>query len=745
VQRGDIRLLTLTGPGGVGKTHLALHIAADVHDTFADGARFVDLAPITEPDLVASTIAYALGVRDTGSAPVADRLAAFLRAKSLLLVLDNFEQVVEAAPFLVSLLRGCPHVMALVTSRVRLRVSGEHEHIVSPLGLVAPGRSHPLEEITRSEAVQLFVARAQLVQAAFALTPENAPVLLDICRRLDGLPLAIELAAGRIKVLPPQALLMRLERSLPLLSGGGRDLPARQQTMRTTITWSYDLLADEEQRLLRRLAVFVGGFTLEAAEAIVGRDGSVNVFDGIITLVDNSLLHRQLRGAGEDEARFHMLETVREFALEGLAASGEEFRIRQAHATWFLALAEADEWWTWGGARQTWWLDRLETDLPNLRAALAWFAEHDDTDAGARLATALWGLWHMRSLRAEGRAWLERALAHGIASDRTRVKALLALGHLYTMAGGERGTMLLDQGLALSRRQADASLMAEALFLRGNAARDRADLVWATPLLAEAATLAAELDNRPLYAQATLQLGVAVLYESGPERAEPLVAEALALHRQRQDAYQTACALLVLGWCAAMRRDLATAAARYTDSLALWEELGTQEGIVDVLAGVAELAAIIGDSERAARIFAAAETFGKELGYVVPTLEQERYDRSKAGLRAALGEAAFGTAWAIGLALPAERAIAEARGMLADLLGARASNSSPAPDTVERLTLREREVLRLVVAGRSNPEIAAALFVSRRTVTTHLTNIFAKLGVAGRAEAAVIAVRRGLV
>jgi predicted ATPase/DNA-binding CsgD family transcriptional regulator len=742
--RDEVALLTLTGPGGVGKTRLALQVAADVADAFPDGVWFVALAAISDPDLVTSAIAQALHVGDFGAEPLTQRLIGFLRDKRLLLVLDNFEHIMEAAPFVAVLLTACPQVTVLVTSRGRLRVSGEFEYAVPPLAVTAPDHPPRPEDAARSDAVHLFVARAQAVQTGFAITAENAPVLVDICRRLDGLPLAIELAAGRIKVFPPRVLLTRLERSLPLLSGGGRDLPARQQTMRDTIAWSYDLLPPGEQILFARLAVFVGGFTLEEAEAIVGRTDCIDIVDGITVLVENSLMHRQMRG-GEDEPRFHMLETVREFALERLADSGEEALLRQAHAEWFLMLAETDETSTWGGAAQKRLLDRLTADLPNLRAALAWFANRGDTDAGARLAAAMWGFWHLRSLRAEGRAWLEQALAQDIASDRTRAKVLLALGELHSMTGGQQGAPLLEQCLAISRRLSDTRLTAEALFVLGTDERDRGNLGRASALLAEAGTLASEIGHWQVAALVPLQLGAALLYESGPERAEPLVAEALALHRQQGNAYGAACAHLILGWVAAMRRDTAAAAARYAESLALWEELGTQEGVIDVLAGAAELAAIAGDPERAARYFAMVEALGEEVGFVLPPLERARYDRVRAGVRALLGETAFHAAWADGLAIPAALALAEVKTLLTEMREAPKRGSPVASVAAGDLTRREREVLRLVVAGRSNPEIAAALFLSRRTVTTHLTHIFAKLGVASRAEAAVLAVRCGLI
>src|SRR5215218_9807001 len=339
--REDVPLLTLTGPGGVGKTRLALGAAAMVAEDFPDGVTVVRLAPISDPSLVASAIITALGVREAGDAALIDRLKAVLRDKRLLLVLDNFEQVIDAAPLVADLLGACPDVTVLATSRVRFRVSEEREVPIAPLGLAELDRHRDAEGIATSDAVRLFVARAEAVQPDFALTSDNTVAVAEICRRLDGLPLAIELAAARVKVLPPSALLARLDHRLPLLTGGGRDLPARQQTMRDAIAWSYDLLTPEEQVLFRRLAVFARGFTLEAAEAVAsGSDKpGIDPFESVASLTDKSLV-RQEAGFG-GEPRFTMLETVREFALEQLAASGEEDAVRERHAHWCLTLAAA--------------------------------------------------------------------------------------------------------------------------------------------------------------------------------------------------------------------------------------------------------------------------------------------------------------------------------------------------------------------------------------------------------------------
>jgi len=749
--REDVPLLTLTGPGGVGKTRLALHVARQVADAFPDGVAFVGLAAIADPDLVVPTIVQSLGVREAGEEPVAERLAAHLRDTSLLLVLDNFEQVVEAAPVVVDLLAACPGVVLLVTSRVRLRVSGEREYPVPPLTLAGTDGEMGTERVARSEAVRLFVERAQAVGPGFALTPENAPAVAAVCRRLDGLPLAIELAAARTKVLPPAALLARLDRALPLLTGGGRDLPARRRSVRDAVGWSYDLLAPAEQALFRRLAVFAGGFGLGAAEAVVGApdEPDLDVLEGVASLLDKSLL--RLDEGPNGEPRYLMLETVREFGRERLDESGEADAVHDRLLEWLIARADTPRWrWDVALAEELGgggWFRGWEGELPNVRAALAWAEARGDAGRMLRLAGDLVLFWWSGRHLDEGRGWLERGLAAGRVSPGSGAVGLAILG-------------------ALAQRRDDAALAAE--------------------LARQARTLAAAAGDEEGVGYADYLLGLAAYRQGDRDEAERLYAASLARMRSAGNAAMVGHALLGLahvardrgdpagaaaafdevldlrfadgqGWsyalacygCATARHalgDLPAALARYREGLRYWEGIGDLGSVAVCLEGIAWAVCGLGDARRAAVLLGAAQKRREEGAYPLPERVFGAFGRVVAGIHAGLGPAAFAEAWLAGRALSLVEAVAEACRVDPCERGAvRPLPAPPEPAARYGLSAREREVLRLLVAGRKDREIADALFLSPRTVTTHVSNLLGKLGVANRAEAAALAAREGLV
>lgn len=744
LRREEVRLVTLTGPGGVGKTRLAKRVASAIADGIPDGVWLVNLAPIADPDLVVPAIAKVLDVRESGDEPLATRLETFLAERRLLLILDNFEQVVAAARPVADLLAVCPGLKVLVTSRVRLRLSGEHEYPVPPLTLPASDAALSAKGANASEAVRLFIDRARAVKPDLALTVETAPAVAEICRRLDGLPLAIELAAARVKILSPAALQTRLERRLPLLTGGGQDLPARQQTMRTAIGWSYDLLTADEQALFRRLAVFVGGFTLEAAEAIVGADVG-DILEGVASLVDKSLLHRMEQEA--DEPRYGLLETVREFGVEQLVASGEETAIRQAHADWCAALAE-QAWGAIDARADADWLNRIEADRDNAWAALVWLEQSGDAEGLLRLAGSLWPFWHRHSHRLDGRTWLERALdlarRAGVPPE-SRVRPLYGAAYLARNRGDyARATALATECLATADAIGDQRAASRARQLLAFVALAQGDYDRATRHAAEALALSEALGEQSEWTGWVLtDLGMAAYGQGDLARAEQILTDVVALYRTFADPFGAALTLGYLGLVACDRGDHALAAARFTESLPLWQEMGNQENRAEWLAGVASLAAARAEPELAARLFGAAERLRDTLGHAFTLPERAAFERGAGAARAVSGASAYAAAEAAGWALSVEQALAEASRFLAAIEG---PAPSPESTTVSvGLTPRERDVLRLIVAGWSNPRIAEALFISPRTVTTHVTNILAKLGVESRAEAAARAVRDGLV
>jgi predicted ATPase/class 3 adenylate cyclase len=581
VRRTDVRHVTLTGPGGTGKTRLGLQVAAELLADFEDGVYFVNLAPLSNPDLVVATIAQALDVQERGGQPLIERLNEYLHGKHLLLVLDNFEQVVEAAPLVGALLAAAPHLKALVTSREPLHLTGEHEYAVPPLLLPDPHHLPPLDRLAEYEAVQLFLARAQAVKADFVITNESAPAIAVICQRLDGLPLAIELAAARVKLLPTQALLARLDQTLKLLTGGARDAPTRQRTMRATIDWSYHILDAGEQTLFARLGVFVGGCTLEAAEAVCNADGdlSMDVLDGMAALVDKSLLKQEEGVAGEP--RFTMLETLHAYALERLELSGQAEAVCQQHAQYYLALVERAEHKFRGPEART-WMDRLEYDYENLRAALNWSqATSDRAEYGVRLASALWWFWDQRSV-VEGETWLNHVLSHPDETIRlaVRAKALTAASHFAMMRSNpDQALVLAQEALAHAQEAGDRTRIAWALYQIGEVLRFRDDIPGGILALEESLALFRTDGDTFGIARTLFVLGQAVFRREDVVRAIAFEEESLVLFRRLGDKSGIADPLSQLGHMARHQGDRPRAVACYEESLALYREAEDRWGI----------------------------------------------------------------------------------------------------------------------------------------------------------------------
>ena len=760
--RPETRLLTLTGPGGVGKTRLALAAAGAVADQFPDGIWFVNLAPLRDPDLVATTLAQTLGVRQAGDDALTPRLIAFLREKHVLLVLDNFEQVAQGAPLLTEFLGACPRLTALVTSRALLGVSGERAYPVPPLGLPAapPAGAAHLDTLAASEAVRLFVDRAQAVRPDFALTQGNVAAVAAICQRLDGLPLAIELAAGRVRHFPPSELLARLAHRLPLLTGGPRDQPVRLQTMRDAIAWSHDLLASQNQALLRSLAVFVGGFTLEAAETVAGGGrrafpicfrhpppasrllSSVSpVLDLVASLVDQSLLEQVEQSDGA--LRFGMLETIREFAVERLLASDEETAIRDAHASYFLALVEQTDPEHPDAREDLQHVPRLGADLDNLRAALMWLETSGQAEGFLRLATSAALLWDRLGHYHEGLSWLERALAvaHEVAPG-VRMRALRRVGLLASNIGRHSlADAASASSLALARSLGDQAGMGWALLILAVQAGRQGDHARDGELQQESLACFRAAGNSYGLTHALCNLGDWAYIEQDYARSAAWSAEALAIANELPDKQYAADALKALGQLALERHDAADATRLYLQSSQVSIAIDDVMAVAQTLAGLAGVALLGKEPERAARWLAAAKAYLEGIGASTIGYD-EQYGRALAAARAALTASAFDAAWAAGQTLSLDQAVAEA---ITETTRMETDGFRQAPAAPFGISRREMEVLRLLVAGRSNPDIATALFIGPRTAQSHVASILNKLQVSNRTEAAAVATRDGVV
>jgi predicted ATPase/class 3 adenylate cyclase/Tfp pilus assembly protein PilF len=697
----ETRLLTLTGPGGTGKTRLALQAAADLLEDFPDGTFFVPLATLTEAELFFSAVAETLGVRETAEQPLDETLKDYLGERRLLLLLDNFEQVLGAAPEVTELLAGAPGLKVLATSRAPLGLYGEHEFPVPPLSMPDLKRPPTLERLTQYEAVGLFVQRARALKPDFKVTNESAPAVAEICVRLDGLPLAIELAAARIKMLPPKAMLERFGSRLKLLTSGARDLPERQRTLRATIEWSFALLDEGEQLLFSRLAVFSGGRTLQAIEAICDEEGDLPVdsFEGVSSLVDKSLLRQEEGPNGEP--RFVMLETVHEFAREKLGQSSEAEEIKRVHAQYFLTLAEeADP--ELRGPDQLEWLERLEVEHDNLRAALSWALGRKEAEVALRLGGALWGFWSMRVYQSEGRRWLEEALAiEEHVSPEVRAMALAGAGRLASVQGdfdraqqaceeglellareeaseaklklleslgwvaSERGEHsqakeLYEESLALSREMGDTWWIAESLLGLAFVSHNRGDYERATELYEESMSLFREQGDKGFLATCLGSLAMVVYSQGDLGRAAQLTEEAATLFKDLGDRGGVSIVLYNLGWIALLQDQLGRAADLYRESLSISWDAGLNPLVQVALEGFACVAGATGGEERAARLWGAAQALQEAKGIPRDPDFLAEADTRISAVRSGMGEEGWEEAWRRGRAMTLDEAVSYA-------------------------------------------------------------------------------------
>jgi predicted ATPase len=675
VVREGARLVTLTGPGGVGKSRLAVEAARRLGPGFADGVRFVELASVSSADLVAAAVATGLGLTTTGGKLVAD-LESYLRARQLLLVLDNFEQVVGAAPLLAELLGAAPGVVVLVTSRVVLRLSGEHEFPVPPLPVPPAGSSPDPEELQRYASVGLFLQRAHAAAPGFELTGGNAEAVAEICRRLDGLPLAIELAAARVRLLPPPALLARLDHRFSLLTGGARDLPERQRTLRNTLDWSYGLLSASEQALFARLGVFASPFSLTAAQA-VGADSPDQglatapgpVLDALGSLVDSSLVQADTRG----EPRFALLETIREYALERLG-DGDGREAYDRHAAYFLALAEpaAAEL---AGPEQLTWLDRLETERDDLLAAMSWLVDQGPLDQATHLFWVTWKFWWLRGHTTElARLGDDFAASSERLPPDQRTIALSAAGYILISNGDQaKAETLFGQSLPLYRQvsgQLAVVLTATVLGVLGYLAALRRDYPRATDLLSESQALLREVGDDDLTGYDRLQhtltialadnfLGQVRLSQGDNDAAARLFTDGLTVARRAQDRISLLVSLYDLALTSLAQGNLAGAAGHLKEGLALAAESGDETSAAYYLEGLAAVAGQQDNPQRAVRLLAASRSLleAKGSGWLhAYVLRVPHDDAVLEALRSRLGDAAFQEAQAWGASTGSRRA-----------------------------------------------------------------------------------------
>ncbi len=696
-----IRLVTLTGSGGSGKTRLGLEVTSELVERFAGRVYFVGLGSINVPAMVPAAIAEAMGLRETGGRPFLDLLKQYLREcgpSPVLLLLDNFEQILPASSLVAELLEAAGNLKVLVTSRAALRVYGEHEFPVPPLALLDPEQVHSFNTLAGNPAVILFAQRAAAVKSGFSLTAENAPAVAEICSRVDGLPLAIELAASRIKMLPVNAMLPRLQDRLQLLTSGSRDVPQRQQTLRNTIDWSYDLLSQAEQKLFRRLGVFGGGCTLEGAEAVcnTGRDLGTATFEVMSSLVDQSLIQQVDPGRGEP--RFLMLETMREYSLERLRDSGEEAATQRNHAAYCLVLAEEGNP-ELGEADRATWLARCDVEHRNFRAALDWLFQSSGLDWSFRLCLALFRFWDMREHLTESRARLEGVLqlaGAGFSKERAKISHFVgsvatAQGDflvatrfleqslsLYRDIGDEGGIAVSLNALAITardcgdylgaenkfeesleywRRAGDRRASARCLHNLANVAKIRGNYACAGAALQEAIQIFEELGDRNGVAWSLNQQGDVAHEQGDVAEAGKVYQRALSAFREAGDGWGCARSLADLGSIACEQGDHSAAHTRFRESLEIFGGLGHRRGTARVLEGLAFLALARGEAGHALSVAAAAAHLRKRIGAPLPPAEQSKLNQKLQGAWASLSEIEGKRAWEEGWAMTLESAV----------------------------------------------------------------------------------------
>jgi predicted ATPase/class 3 adenylate cyclase len=702
IRNPDVRLVTLTGPGGTGKTRLSLQVASAVFKQFPDGIYFVPMAETTDRDLAVSRIAQVLDVREGNGRFLIDTLKDYLGNKNLLLILDNFEQLAGAASLTTDLLVAAPKIKLLISSRIVLRMRGEHEFPVLPLEIPDPANLPALEQLQQNESIQLFIQRARAANPKFALTKENASAVAEICQTLEGLPLAIELAAARIKVVPPQAMLAKLGNRLSFLTGGAGDLPARQQTLRNTLDWSHSLLSDREKTLFARLGIFAGGFSLEAAEAVCNQDGTLDVLGGVEILLNNSLL-RQEEDPGSG-ARFRMLETVREYALEQLEKQAELASVTRVHALYYINKIAVEVGFKLFSSESVTWLDWLESEHDNIRAALAWAQESAEADdLKTMLLFSLSWFWYRRGYMHEGRVWAERFLETKWAAPGTpgRAGALLGSAMLALWQGNAKTAIVeAEECLALFQRQENERFMPAALLELGVVNINMGNDTAAHPLLKEAGSLFLEAGERLFYAVSLVHLGNVALGLGHPLEARQWLEKALPITREVGDQWGVSFALNNLGEVARVLGDynqarqyyeesesllrvmgdpgdlarlvhnlgsvaqhegnFEKARSLYSESLGMFRKFGIKRGIAECLMGLSGIKVEDGQLQQAARLFSAAEAILAESGTQWWPADRADVERNRAAIQSGLKDGNFQVEYELGQKMPLNQAFAYA-------------------------------------------------------------------------------------